>query len=1060
MFLIIGQNILARPLVGQTEALMTNSAPVFTAGGGSDGSVTRVSTSATGAQADGQSHQPVFSPDGTKVAFESYADNLVPGDTNGGPDVFVKDLTTGAITLVSTNASGVQGDSWSYQPVFSPDGTKLAFVSASDNLVPGDTNHAWDVFVKDLTTGAITLVSTSASGAQADGFQSTNPVFSPDGTKVAFYSDADNLVPGDTDHLRDVFVKDLTTGAITLVATSPYNGGAGTNGGDQNGFTYAPSFSPDGTKIVFGSTKGFGQGNDIYIKDLATGTTTLVSVSASGVQGNRGSYDPVFSPDGTKVAFYTFAENLVPGSSNIGIGNIVIKDLITGVVTLVSANADGVPQNDGEAQKPVFSPDGTKIAFYSRANNLVPGVSGYDYEIHVKDLITGAVTIVSTNASGAPANGYSQLPGFSADGTKLIFESSASNLVPGDTNGTSDIFVKDVAPPSVTEAKLTDNGAAHVSTSGAVFFTDADKTDAHTVSVTSQSGDLGTLTATVDDADGKVIWSYDVSHANIAPLAAGQTHTDTFTLTLNDGHGGLATQNITVTLTGIDDAPVISSGTTASFAENGTGVAYHIAATDVDSPTLTYSLSGTDAALFDVSATGNVTFKSAPDFEAPKDANHDNVYDVTVAASDGEKITTKNVAITVTDVNDTTYGGVLTVTSSTGFTSIDRATINIGVTGNLHETGSTGVISNSAILDLGSLNETRVKLALANDIIFGGFLGVIVANGGTITFDNVHLDGTSLGATSGGLIESVAGSTNTLNNVTLEAGTVFDDSAGSSLNVSGMLNNGGKIELFNATKTVLTGDVVVIGNGEIKLDPGSLILNSGAHQALYLEGGTIGGAGTIGNGDHGLTLNIGFAGKLDANGSQPLEVNTGNSVTNNGLIEATHASLNFDDAVFNGFATITADQGGTIDFRNGLTNGGIVDVRAGGEADVSGNLVNNGTVLDSGVLKVDSLSGTGTVYVNSGTLAVTGNLSSNVVLTGTDSFVFGPDAKQTSGVIANYTPGTTLVLDGFDAKVNVAFNHQTDILTLTDADHHAMTLHLAPGSLIPQAHGAASDFLV
>lgn len=1038
---------------------MTNSAPVFTACSDSDGSVTRVSTGATGAQADGQSHQPVFSPDGTKVAFESYADNLVPGDTNGQPDIFVKDLTTGAITLVSTGANGVQGDSWSYQPVFSPDGTKLAFSSASDDLVPGDTNHAYDVFVKDLTTGAITRVSTSGSGAQADGFQSTNPIFSPDGTKVAFYSDADNLVPGDTDHMRDIFVKDLTTGAITLVAASPYNGGDG-SGGDQNGFTFAPSFSPDGTKIVFGSTTGGGAINDIYIKDLATGATTLVSDSVIGVHGNTGgSYDPVFSPDGTKVAFYTFADNLVPDSSNIGIGNIVIKDLTTGVVTLVSANASGAPQNAGEAQKPVFSPDGTKVAFYSFADNLVPGINGY--EVYVKDLITGAITVVSTNASGTQANGYSQLPGFSADGTKLVFESSASNLVPGDSNGTSDIFVKDIDLPSVTKANVTDNGGANVSTSGAVFFTDADKTDAHTVSVTSQSGNLGILTATIDDADGKVTWSYDVSHANIAPLAAGQVHADTFILTLNDGHGSSTTQSITVTLTGIDDAPVITSGTTASFAEDGAGVAYHIAATDVDSPTLTYSLSGTDAALFNLSATGDVTFKSAPDFEAARDANQDNVYDVIVAVSDGTKITQKNIAITVTDVNDTAGGGVLIVTGPTGFTSIDRATIIVGVTGNLHETGSTGVISNSTINDLGSLTETQALLAFMNDTIVGGSLGEIVADGGAITFDNVNVDGTSLGETSGGLIESVAGSTNTLNNVTLEAGAAFDVSAGSVLAVSSMLNNVGKIELFNSAKAILTGDTTVIGNGEIKLDPGSLILSSGAHHTLDLEGGAISGAGSIGNEDHSLTLHIGFSGALDANGSQPLEVNTGNDVTNNGLIEAVHASLIFDDAAFSTFATIRADQGGAIDFKDGLTNnGGLVDVHIGSEVDVSGNLVNNGTVLDGGVLKVDNLSGTGTVNVNNGTLAVTGNLSSNVLLTGTDSFVFGPDAKQTSGVISNYTPATTLVLDGFDTKVNEAFNDQTGILTLTDADHHAMMLHLAPGSLIPQAHGAASDFLV
>ncbi|UPT97174.1 hypothetical protein J4G48_0003015 [Bradyrhizobium barranii subsp. apii] len=251
MFLIIEQNIRTRPVAGQTEALMTNSAPVFTAGGGSDDAFTRASTSATGAQADGASFQAAFSPDGTKVAFESYADNLVPGDTNGAPDVFVKDLTTGAITLVSTNASGVQGDGWSYQPVFSPDGTKLAFASGSDNLVPGDTNQALDIFVKDLATGAVTRVSTSASGAQADGLLTTNPIFSPDGTKVAFYSDADNLVPDDTDHVRDIFVKDLTTGAITLIAPSPYNGGPG-GGGLENGFTFPPRSRPMAPKSCSG----------------------------------------------------------------------------------------------------------------------------------------------------------------------------------------------------------------------------------------------------------------------------------------------------------------------------------------------------------------------------------------------------------------------------------------------------------------------------------------------------------------------------------------------------------------------------------------------------------------------------------------------------------------------------------------------------------------------------------------------------------------------------------------------------------------------------------------
>ncbi|WP_271581438.1 TolB family protein [Bradyrhizobium sp. CCBAU 45389] len=256
MFLIIEQNIRTRPVAGQTEALMTNSAPGFTTGGGNADAFTRVSTSATGAQADGASVQAVFSPDGTKVAFASYADNLVPGDTNGAPDVFVKDLSTGAITLVSTDASGVQLGG--YQPIFSPDGTKLAFAAGAD------------IFVKDLATGALTRVSTSASGGQADGFSTTNPIFSPDGTKVAFLSDADNLVPDDTDHLRDIFIKDLTTGAITLIAPNPYNGGPG-NGGDENGFTFPPRSRPMAPRSCSGR-----------IQDLATPPRSTSRILPSG----------------------------------------------------------------------------------------------------------------------------------------------------------------------------------------------------------------------------------------------------------------------------------------------------------------------------------------------------------------------------------------------------------------------------------------------------------------------------------------------------------------------------------------------------------------------------------------------------------------------------------------------------------------------------------------------------------------------------------------------------------------------------------------------------------
>ncbi|WP_439625355.1 Ig-like domain-containing protein, partial [Gemmata sp.] len=177
------------------------------------GAVTRVSTTAAGAQGDGDSDQPSVSADGRYVAFASRASNLVPGDTNGAFDIFVKDTQTGAVTRVSTTAAGAQGDGDSDQPSVSADGRYVAFASDAPNLVPGDTNGTYDVFVKDTQTGAVTRVSTTA-GVQGDGASYTASV-SADGRYVAFASDAPNLVPGDTNGGADVFFA-----SITLVDTT------------------------------------------------------------------------------------------------------------------------------------------------------------------------------------------------------------------------------------------------------------------------------------------------------------------------------------------------------------------------------------------------------------------------------------------------------------------------------------------------------------------------------------------------------------------------------------------------------------------------------------------------------------------------------------------------------------------------------------------------------------------------------------------------------------------------------------------------------------------------
>jgi len=411
-------------------------------------SIIRVSTAADGTQGNGGSFSPAFSPDGTKVAFFGYPDNFVSGDTNGQLDSFVKNLSTGEIERVSTDAAGAQANGPSFYPVFSPDGTKVFFEGAASNLVPvADPNN--HIYVKTLATGAIERVSSDAMGAPGDG-QSFGPVsFSLDGTKVAFYSEASNFVAGDTIPWAEVFVKTLATGAFERASTDAMGVGG-------NSSSYLPVLSPDGTKVAFtsnasnlvpGDTNGT---EDIFLKTLATGAIARISTDAAGAQANGGSSNPVFSPDGTKVAFASGASNLVPGDTN-GTSDIFVKTLATGAIARISTDAAGV-QGNGACGGPTFSPDGTKVAFFSDASNLVPGDTNGTGDNFVKTLATGAISVVTIAADSVHPEAFS-LPYpflFSPDWTKVAFGSLASDIVPNDTNNADDIFVATLATPPVT----------------------------------------------------------------------------------------------------------------------------------------------------------------------------------------------------------------------------------------------------------------------------------------------------------------------------------------------------------------------------------------------------------------------------------------------------------------------------------------------------------------------------------------------------------------------------------------------------------------------------------
>ena len=268
------------------------------------GTTTLVSTHSDGTQASDHASSPSISADGLFVAFSSNATNLVAGDTNGFIDIFVRDLQNGLTTRVSVHSDGTQGRNNSFAPSISADGRFVAFSSAAGNLVAGDFNTSFDIFVHDRQNGLTTRVSVHSDGTEGTD-SSRNPSISADGRFVAFSSDADNLVAGDVNSSEDIFVRDRQSGTTTLVSVDD-------NGVLGNGDSKNPSISADGRFVAFDS-----EGSDVLIRDLQTSTTVGVAID------NSRSWQPSLSADGKFVAFTSSAFNLVAGDTN-GLDDIFV----------------------------------------------------------------------------------------------------------------------------------------------------------------------------------------------------------------------------------------------------------------------------------------------------------------------------------------------------------------------------------------------------------------------------------------------------------------------------------------------------------------------------------------------------------------------------------------------------------------------------------------------------------------------------------------------------------------------------------------------------------------
>jgi Tol biopolymer transport system component len=425
--------------------------------GGEKGAPSLISLAVDGREANGASFTPAISGDGRYVAFASSASTLVSGDTNGAEDVFVYDRKTHASEVVSLSTSEAQSDGDSFDPAISADGRYVAFTSSATNLTPGDTNRELDVFVRDRLGHRTVLASVGPEGMMGDG-PSVAPTISGDGRFVAFESDADSLVRGDGNGTGDVFVRDLAAEVTRKLSVA---------GNEQQ--TESPSFgaaiSEDGTSVAFESFSArlvpddTNHALDVFVADVASGRIDRVSLATGGGQADERSYSPSISADGRTVAFASFASNLVENDSN-GQLDVFLRRRDRQTTTRLSVGPDGAEGN-GLSFAPVVTSDGGLVVFSSEARNLVPDDSNGARDVFLASTETGALTRLSRRPGPGregQGDGPSLGPVVDRSGVMVAFASFATNLVPGDTNGQSDVFVTE--SPTLKSARPAKSGKA------------------------------------------------------------------------------------------------------------------------------------------------------------------------------------------------------------------------------------------------------------------------------------------------------------------------------------------------------------------------------------------------------------------------------------------------------------------------------------------------------------------------------------------------------------------------------------------------------------------------
>lgn len=435
-----------------------------------------LSVSSTGTQANGATVSVLAAADGRHFMFATGGTGLAPGDVNATADVFVRDTVGNTTSLVSATPSGTSGNNASTAEAISSDGRYVAFDSIATNLVSGDTNGVSDVFVRDMTTGQTTRGSVDSNGQQLVA-ESTDADISATGRYLAFVTRSADVIPGVGNGFAQVYLRDLTTGQVTLISRTPAGlpAGADSRAPSVSSDGKIVVFESAASDVVSADTNGVG---DIFRYDGNSGTVSRISVGLGGAEANGAStlsYPQHKGVDdaGCHAVFQSNANNLVTNDLN-NTGDVFVWDCADGSVRRVSMHPDDVHQASFASAHAAISADGNYVAFASR-----DPLQSYDTNNHpdVYERFVGAQPTISSIAPSAAPRGATTSITVNGSGFTQRF---SAILPPGLTLASAQwisatqvkisVFVAGTAVPQTSTLTIIDLGTGAGMTAGSLAF--------------------------------------------------------------------------------------------------------------------------------------------------------------------------------------------------------------------------------------------------------------------------------------------------------------------------------------------------------------------------------------------------------------------------------------------------------------------------------------------------------------------------------------------------------------------------------------------------------------